>query len=55
MDMEDYQYAFISGPNHNYLWLLSRTPMIKNELCNHFIDTAKTLGFDTQELIFVEH
>ncbi len=55
MDKEAYQYAFVSGPDHNYLWLLSRTPTIKDELRNHFIDSARTLGFDTQNLIFVTH
>lgn len=26
LDQENYQYAFVSGPNHEYLWLLARTP-----------------------------
>lgn len=55
MDKEAYQYAFVSGPDYNYLWLLSRTPTIKDELRNHFIEQARTLGFDTQNLIFVTH
>ena len=23
---DDYQYALVSGPNRDYLWILSRTP-----------------------------
>ena len=55
LDKDDYQYAFVSGPNYDYLWLLSRTPTITNELREHFIKTADTLGFDSQHLIFVTH
>ncbi len=32
LDKEEYQYAFVSGPNESYLWLLSRTPMVDNKL-----------------------
>ena len=31
LDEENYQYAFISGPNTSYLWLLSRSPTLQNE------------------------
>lgn len=50
---ENYQYAFVSGPDLSYLWLLSRTKTIKPELSHHFIEKAKTLGFDTEQLIWV--
>jgi apolipoprotein D and lipocalin family protein len=50
---EHYQHAFVSGPDLSYLWLLSRTKTIEPELMNHFIEKAKTLGFDTENLILV--
>ncbi len=53
LDKENYQYAFVSGPNKSYLWLLSRTPTVSEELKSRFVDTAKQLGFKTDELIFV--
>jgi apolipoprotein D and lipocalin family protein len=53
LDHEDYQYAFVAGPDKSYLWLLSRTPLISPELRQRFIDRAAQLGFDTQSLIFV--
>lgn len=28
LDKKDYQYAFISGPDNDYLWLLARTPNV---------------------------
>lgn len=48
---KDYQYAFVAGPNHDYLWLLSRQPTVSDELWQRFIDTAQRAGFDTQALI----
>jgi len=53
LDQEDYQYAFISGPNLEYLWFLSRTKTVEQKMINHFIEQAKKLGFNTDELIFV--
>ena len=55
LDKDHYQYAFVSGPNKSYLWLLSRTPTIEEDLLKRFIDKAKELGYDTDKLIFVDH
>lgn len=55
LDQEGYEYAFVSGYNTSYLWLLSRTPTVDASLMARFIDTAQKLGFDTDELIFVSH
>lgn len=52
---EDYQTAFIAGNNTNYLWLLSRTPVVSQELIDEFIARSNQLGFDTSQLIFVGH
>ena len=40
--------------NTNYLWLLSRTPTVSDDLLNRFIQRASELGFDTDQLIVVE-
>jgi len=53
IDQEGYEYAFISGPNTSYLWLLSRTPKLKQEIIDKFVRMSKVLGFDTSKLIFV--
>lgn len=55
LDHSDYQYAFITGPNRDYLWFLSRTPTVSEELKNHFVETVDRLGFEIDELIFVAH
>jgi len=49
-----YRYAFVSGPNLSYLWLLSRTPTVEPEIIERFVDEARRRGFDTEELVFVE-
>jgi apolipoprotein D and lipocalin family protein len=54
LDKENYQYAFISGPNLSYLWLLSRAPSVDPDLLESFIAMSKKLGFDTEKLILVE-
>jgi len=55
LDKTNYQYAFVSGPDTSYLWLLSRTPEVSPELKARFIEQAKVRGFDTDSLIFVDH
>jgi apolipoprotein D and lipocalin family protein len=52
---EDYQTAFIAGNTTNYLWLLARTPKVSQELIDEFIVRTDQLGFDTSQLIFVNH
>ncbi|MBN2056366.1 lipocalin family protein [bacterium] len=55
LDKENYQYAFVCGPDTSYLWLLSRTPVIDEKLKTRFIERTRELGFDTGRLIFVNH
>ncbi|MFN3582041.1 MAG: lipocalin family protein [Pseudomonas sp.] len=55
LDQEDYQYAWVSGPNTGYLWLLAREPQVSDSVRQAFVQRASELGFDTEELIWVEH
>jgi apolipoprotein D and lipocalin family protein len=55
LDREGYQYAFVAGYNKSYLWLLSRTPAVSDELLARFVNRSRELGFDTDNLIFVKH
>lgn len=55
LDQEDYQYAFAAGNTTDYLWLLSRSPKVSEELLEKFKSRAVELGFDLQELIMVTH
>jgi apolipoprotein D and lipocalin family protein len=49
----DYRYAFISGPDRSYLWLLARTPDLPETVRQRFVERATELGFDLGELIWV--
>lgn len=55
LDQEDYQYAFVAGNTANYLWLLARTPEVPDAVLRGFMDKASKFGFNTEELIFVQH
>lgn len=54
LDQENYQYAFVSGYNTSYLWLLSRTPTVSEDVKKRFVEKSKELGFDTNVLLFTE-
>lgn len=53
LDKEEYKYAFISGPDLDYLWLLSRTATVTPEVTKKFITMSKERGFDTEKIIYV--
>ena len=53
LDQQDYQYAFVSGPDTGYLWLLARTPTVSQDVIAQFEEKAKRLGFATDKLIYV--
>lgn len=55
LDEQNYQYAFITGPNKSYLWLLARTPQLPQKIIEQFKQRSKETGFDTGKLIFVNH
>ena len=54
LDQKDYQYAYISGFNTDYAWLLSRTPQVDDARIEDFKNSLAKRGFDTQKLIIVE-
>ena len=51
---KDYEYSLITSSNRSYLWLLSRAPVIDDDLKVELIDRMTALGFKTKELIFVK-
>ncbi|KGE02773.1 lipocalin family protein [Pseudohaliea rubra] len=54
LDKADYQYAFVSGFNRSYLWLLARTPTVDEALKRRFVTSAEALGFATEDLVWVD-
>ena len=55
IDQEGYEYAFVSGPDTSYLWLLSRTPHLQHEIIEKFKRMSNEFGFDISKLILVNH
>lgn len=54
LDRDEYQYAFVSGQDTSYLWLLARTPTVSEGIRQRFLDRAAELGFDSGAILFVE-
>ena len=51
---EDYQYAMVTGPDRDYLWILSRNPSMQEDLLRSLVSKAEGLGYDTGKLIYVK-
>ena len=50
---ENYEHAFVSGFNREYLWLLSRSPEVSDTLRNEFLETITKLGFAPDDLVWL--
>ncbi len=46
----DYSYAVVGHPNRKYLWILSRTPTMKDVIYQHIISRIEQNGFDTSKI-----
>lgn len=55
LDKENYEYALITGPDKDYLWILARTPSLPKQTVDKLITIAEQAGYDTNKLIWVEH
>lgn len=52
---ENYQYALIAGKDLDYLWILSRTKTIPEDVKTKYLKIAEEIGYDTSKLIWVKH
>jgi apolipoprotein D and lipocalin family protein len=50
----DYRVSLVCGPDYKYLWILSRTPTLPRERVDALLAKARSAGFDTSKVIFVE-
>lgn len=48
---ENYHWAVVGTPSREYLWILSRTPQIDEQLYNSLVEKAKAKGFDVTKLL----
>ena len=53
LDQKDYQWSLVTGPDKDYLWILSRTPTLDQVVVDELVSTGRSLGYKTDELIFV--
>lgn len=55
LDASNYQYAFVTSYNKEFLWLLSRTPTVSDDIMQRFKALTRQYGFDEQAIIYVSH
>ena len=55
LDRENYQYAMVTGPSRSYLWILSRSKALDEDIYMNLVSRAEEWGFDTKKLIRVKH
>ena len=51
----DYDYVVVGTPNRKYLWILSRTPKMDDKLFSQLVESAKSKGFNVNNLIKTSH
>ena len=47
---DNYEYAVVGTPSRKYLWILSRTPHINDDLYNSLVKLAGDNGFNVKQL-----
>ena len=52
---DNYEYSMVAGPNRSYLWILAREAQLPQSMLDELVSKAEAAGYDTSELIFVEH
>lgn len=55
LDKANYRYAMVTGPDRDYLWILSRTPEMDEDTLNTLLTQAKEAGYAVEDLIYVAH
>lgn len=55
LDVDDYQYALVAGPDRSYLWILARSPNLPDAVLQPLVEKARALEFPVDELIYVSH
>lgn len=50
----NYQYALIGEPSRKYLWILSKTKTLDDNIYNSLLESAAKKGFDIKKIIKVK-
>jgi apolipoprotein D and lipocalin family protein len=51
----DYEYAVVGAPDRDYLWILSRTPQLDEQLYQQLLTKMAARGFETQRMSRTSH
>lgn len=51
----EYKYALVIGESKKYMWILSRTPDMPQDLLQSYVEYAKSLGLAVENLVYVTH
>ena len=51
----DYEYAVVGSPDRKYLWILSRTPQLDEQLYQRLLAKMASRGFETERMIRTSH
>ncbi|MDE6821593.1 MAG: TIGR01777 family oxidoreductase [Bacteroides acidifaciens] len=54
LDGENYNYALVGSSTDKYLWILSRTPQLPEEIKKKLVTAAERRGYDTNRLQWIE-
>lgn len=52
---KDYSWALVGHPNREYLWILSRTPEMKDNTYESILQMLQAKGFDASKLKVTKH
>lgn len=51
---DDYEYAVVGEPSRNFLWILSRTPVMDRDVYEDILSRLPEKGYDPMRLLEVE-
>ena len=54
LDEENYNYALVGSSTDKYLWILSRTPQLPEEIKKKLVTAVERRGYDTNRLQWIE-
>ena len=54
LDEENYNYALVGSSTDKYLWILSRTPQLPEDIKKKLVTAAERRGYDTNRLQWIE-
>lgn len=54
LDKDDYQYSLVTGPDKDYLWLLSREKQLPDDVKEEMLKVAGDAGYPLDKLIWVD-